>query len=254
MRQYIIAAVVATGVAVVGSSLSGCTSWWKQFESNPVAEVQSFEQGVQIVLNDAQLAWTIVQPYLPPATAAAINAQFVKAVADVNHALSVLNDAVQVAVAAQTSNPDFSTMMAAVTDAIAQVLAIIDQYTNLPIVMDGGAAVAANNGKAPMSPMLADAHAGLASLKAHWVPAKVVPVAAVKAPVAAPIVVVAAPPPVAPAVVAAPAPTPVVPAPLPTVVAPVAPAPTASAVPSAIPAKVVPAASVKVAPAASAKH
>jgi leucyl aminopeptidase (aminopeptidase T) len=176
-KPTLYALALMASIPVLGATVSCNSAWWKNFESNPVAEVQSFEQGVQVVLNDAQLAWTIVQPYLPPATAAAINLQFNNAVFAVNHALVALNDAVQAAVAAQNPNPDFSAMMASVTDAIAQVIAIIDQYTNLQIVTDGGATVTAtNNGKAPMSPMLVDAHAGLTSLKLHWVPAKVVPV------------------------------------------------------------------------------
>ena len=174
MRKSFIALALVASVPLLGATVSCGSAWWANFESNPEAQVTAFEQGVQVVLNDAQLAWSIVQSFLPTATAASINTQFTNAVFAVNHALAALNDAVQVAVAAQNATPNFTTLMAAVTDAVGQVIAIIDQYTNTPVViMDGGLAPAsgtANTGKAPMNPALADAHTGLASLKAHYLP------------------------------------------------------------------------------------
>jgi hypothetical protein len=184
-KSTVIALTLMASVPLMGATQACTSSWWANFSSNPAAVATAFEQGVQVVLNDAQLAWNSIQPFLPAGTAATINAQFNNAVFAVNHALTALNDAIAVAVAAQNSNPNFTAIMATVTDAVAQVIAIIDQYTAsspAPVaVADGGAAQVAtpNVGKAPMSPALVDAHAGLASLKAHYLPV-------VKATVAAP--------------------------------------------------------------------
>jgi hypothetical protein len=157
-------------VAAAATMGAGCNSaWWQALESNPVLQVQTFEQGVQVVLNEAQVAWTAdVQPLLPAASAAAITQQFENALFAANHALQVLNDAVATAVTAQTSSPSFTVIETAITDAISQVLAIVNQYeTNQPI--DAGAILATSKaGTAPVghaSPALADAYSGLAKLK-----------------------------------------------------------------------------------------
>ena len=166
MKKLIIGTAFLAAAATMGA---GCNSaWWQSFVSNPVLQVQTFEQGVQVVLNEAQLAWAVVLPLLPAANVAAITQQYENALFAVNHAVKVLNDAVTAAVSAQTSNPNFSALMAAVTDAIGQVLAIVNQYnTNSPI--DAGAILSATKG-APSSATsgtaaLADAYDGLAKLK-----------------------------------------------------------------------------------------
>lgn len=143
--------------AVPAVSVAGCAStWWTSFTNDPVQIVQSFEQGVQIALNDAAIAWSVVQPFLPAASAAQITQQYTNAVFAVNHSLQVLSDAVTAAVAAQTPNPDFSTLMTAVTDAVSQVLAIIQQYVATPpAAVDGGMAPIADSGTVAAKPIMA---------------------------------------------------------------------------------------------------
>jgi hypothetical protein len=153
----------AAVVPVVGAAVVGCNpQWWQNFVNDPAAQIQAFEQGVQIALNDAQVAWTVIQPYLPAASLAQITTQYQNAVFAVNHALTVLNDAVNAAIAAQQPTPDFTALMAAVTDAIAQVLAIIQQYSSGAPSGDGGATLVAGK---PMNPALYDAQAQLTKLK-----------------------------------------------------------------------------------------
>lgn len=155
---------IFTVVLVATMGVSGCATWWQNFQNDPVASIHSFEQGVQIVLSDAQIAWVVVQPMLPAANAAQITTQYNNAVFAVNHALTALNDAVNAAAAAKQPNPDFSKLMVAVTDAVGQVLAIIDQYKT-STAPSAGTAV-----KAPVSiPALDEAHAGLDNIKKHWI-------------------------------------------------------------------------------------
>ena len=162
MRKIVFALSLMVATPVLGTT-AGCNSaWWQSWSSNPVAIVQSFEQGVAIVLNAAQIAWAAIQPNLPPANAAAITQQYNNAVFAANHAIVVLNDAVTAAMAAQTPSPDFAMVMTAVTNAVAQVLAVVDQYlTNGPAAADAGAATSASNAATAM----ADAHAHLAKLQ-----------------------------------------------------------------------------------------
>ena len=120
------------------------SAWWQQFSSNPEAQVQSFEVTVQIGLNAAELAWPAILPLIPTANQAQANQQFTNAISTVNHLEQVLNDAVAVAVATKQSTPDFTAAMQAVGDALAQVIAIVNTYTQSPTpVGDGGITVSA---------------------------------------------------------------------------------------------------------------
>jgi hypothetical protein len=177
MRTHTVLALAFLAAAPLTAVTTACGSaWWQQFESNPEAQVQAFETGVQLVLSDAQIAWGIAQPFIPASSLQTVTTQYNNAVFAVNHAISVLNDAVTVAVNAQNATPSFTALMAAVTDAVTNVLAIIDQYTSTSIVLDGGAVASTSvAGKAPSSPALTEAHAGLTSLKAHYLPVTVVP-------------------------------------------------------------------------------
>lgn len=155
--------------AALGAALVGCNSqWWQNVINDPSAAVTAFEQGVQVALNDAAVAWAVVQPFLPPVSAAQITQQYHNAVFAVNHALVVLNDAVDAAIAAHQTTPDFSVLMAAVTDAVAQVLAIIQQYSSnssSTAPTDGGVAPVGGAAGKPMNPALYEAQAQLSKLK-----------------------------------------------------------------------------------------
>jgi hypothetical protein len=118
-------------LATVLAAAPGCaaaTAWWQEFQSNPVAQVQSFEQTVSIVISNAQIAFNFILPLLPANVQSKAQTDFADGVVTVNHALQVLNDAVQAAVDAKQPNPDFTAAIAAVEAAVTQVLAIVDQY------------------------------------------------------------------------------------------------------------------------------
>jgi hypothetical protein len=109
--------------------MAGCNSaWWQNFLNNPMAQVQTFEQGVQVALNAAQSAWAFILPLIPASAQAQATTQYNNAVSAVNHALQVLNDGVAAAVAAKQATFDATQFMQAVSDAVAQIIAIIDQY------------------------------------------------------------------------------------------------------------------------------
>ncbi len=173
MRKTILSAVLASTVVLGASSLHGCASWWQNFKDDPVAQVQAFEQGVQVVMADLQIAWTVLKPMLPPDTAAKVEAQYVRAVAAVNHALHALNDAVMVAVEAQEKRPDFAKLMVAVADAVGEVIKIIDLYRTAAPSADAGPPTAFGEAGATMGasrapadlPGLEDAKKGHAALK-----------------------------------------------------------------------------------------
>jgi hypothetical protein len=168
MRKSILTIALVASIPVLGATTAGCSqvlAWWQNFEQNPQAQVSSFEQGVQVAMNDAAIAWVFIQPYIPPQSLASVTAAYTNAIFTVNHAVQLLNDGVTAAINAQSANPNFGTLMAAVTDAVGQVLAILAQWQTPAAAGDAGAAVA---GKAPIHPAFLEAQASLASLKKNY--------------------------------------------------------------------------------------
>ena len=166
MRKTLVALTVST-ILGTGPGCAAFTSWWQTFENDPVAQVQTFEATIQVALNAAELAWPAILPVIPAASQAQAQLQFTNAVSAVNHAEQVLNDGVNAAVAAKQSNPNFTALMQAVSDAVSQVVAIVDLYNGTAGVV-GDAGLAAVAGKAPAAAQsVADLHAAKASLS-RW--------------------------------------------------------------------------------------
>ncbi len=161
-KLYVMVLTAAIGASSIGGVACG-SAWWTNFTQNPVAQVQQFEQGVQVALNDAQIAWVFVQPFIPANALPTVTQQYNNAVFAVNHALQVLNDAVNTAVNLQQSNPDFTALMTAVTDAVTSVLAIIQQYIH-PAPAADAAAAPAGGAAAPLHPAITEATGIVANL------------------------------------------------------------------------------------------
>ncbi len=150
MRKTFASFTLVAALGLGAAALPGCNSaWWQNITSNPVEAVQEFEAGINVAVSAAQLAWPAILQAIPAANQAQAQQQFTNALSSVNHAMQLLNDGVNAAVAAQTSNPNFTALMQAVSDAVAQVVAIVDTYTGTqpapaptPAV-DAGPAVAA---------------------------------------------------------------------------------------------------------------
>ena len=133
--------IVLAFLAFTSLSLTACGSWWSNFKSDPVAQVQTFQQSVQVALNIAQGVWNTLKPLLKPELQAAAQAKYDAGVLVVNKALYALNDAVNVAVETQQAHPDFLKLMADVSDAVAQVIAIVDEFKTMQVAQvagDGG--------------------------------------------------------------------------------------------------------------------
>jgi hypothetical protein len=164
MKKLLLILMLISTLGVTGCA--ALTSWWNNFKQDPVAQVQVFEQGVSVAISDATIAFQVIKNYLPANVQVQAQTDFDNAVVSVNHAMSALNDAVQAAVAAGTASPDFTALITDVTNAVAQVIAIVDQYTSAPPAPPS--ATAAFGPRPAVPPGLAEAKAGLAYLKAHW--------------------------------------------------------------------------------------
>jgi hypothetical protein len=143
----------------------GCAalkSWFDNFVKDPIAQIQAFEQEVQTILTTLEAAWQFILPLIPASAQPAAQQQYANAVASVGHAEAVLQDAVKGAVAAkQEPMPDFAGLTQAITDAVSQVIAVIDTYGgNIPMTLiDGGV-----GGARPRPPGLDEARARNARL------------------------------------------------------------------------------------------
>jgi hypothetical protein len=84
------------------------------------------------VLAIADVSWNSIKPYLPAETLVKVQPRYDQAVLTVNKSLLILDDAVQVAIEAKNPNPDFSKLIAAVSDAVVQVVAIINEFKATP--------------------------------------------------------------------------------------------------------------------------
>ena len=70
MKKIILASALVLGIGIGVPTTTGCNSaWWQNFQNDPVAGVHTFEQGVVIALNGAQLAWATILPLLPASVA-----------------------------------------------------------------------------------------------------------------------------------------------------------------------------------------
>jgi hypothetical protein len=154
MKKTIIA--IAIGLSMAG--LGCAANWYQQFESNAPAIIASFESVEQTVLNDIAVAWSAIN-IITPLPASAVT-QYNNAVVAVNDAVSALNSALEAAALSQQPISNLSALMADVTNAVAQVLAIINEY---------GGNVSAKHGQTVSQPIpgLADANAGYVQLR-NW--------------------------------------------------------------------------------------
>jgi hypothetical protein len=99
--------------------------------NNAVTTAQQVEIVANTVISDAQIAWAVISPALPAATAAQAQADFAAGLFAAQKAVLVLADAIQGAQAVNTANPDFTAAMQAVTDAIGQIVAIVNNFKSL---------------------------------------------------------------------------------------------------------------------------
>ncbi len=138
-------AVCVAGAVEIGCPPANSPSWWQNYLQNPVEQTQSFEEGVNVVLQGLQVAWTFVQPLIPAAQQATATQAYLAGVASVTNAEQILLDAAQAIVAAGGTDAgpaNIQALMQDVSNAISSVIAIVQQWqTILATHTDGGAGV-----------------------------------------------------------------------------------------------------------------
>lgn len=125
-RHVVIAAALAVTPAVAGTAAIGCSQ--PVVPTNIIAAAEAVAQTAATVIADAQAVWPLVLASIPAAQQSSAQNAFDKAVFAANHAILALNDAIQVAIAANATNPDFTAIFSQVADAVAQVVSIIQSF------------------------------------------------------------------------------------------------------------------------------
>lgn len=131
----LLVAACAAGALEIGCPPANSPSWWQNFLQDPVEQTQSFEQGVNVVLQGIQVAWAFVQPLIPAAQQATVTQAYLTGVSSVTNAEQILLDAAQ-AIAAAGGSPDagqanIQALMQDVSNAISSVLAIVQQWQTI---------------------------------------------------------------------------------------------------------------------------
>lgn len=112
---------------IIGVSLTAC-SQQPVFPTSAIAAAETAAQTATTVVSDAQAAWPIVKAFLPLVDQSAAQDAFDKGVFAVNHAILTLDDAINAAIAANTPNPDFSALLSSLSDGIAQIVSVVQEF------------------------------------------------------------------------------------------------------------------------------
>jgi hypothetical protein len=121
MKAHLAVVLIALGV-VIGTS--GCGSTLPAV----IQEAQLFETGVQVALETAEALWPGIVTLLPVAQQTVANAAYQDAVVTANGTLATLNDAITVAEDSGNPIANIAALTAAVSDALDQVLTVINQF------------------------------------------------------------------------------------------------------------------------------
>jgi len=112
-------------LAIMLTTSMGCATWWANFKANPAAQVAAVVDTIHTIVNIADIVFGTIKPQIPQADQADAQAAFDKAVLAVNHAVGVLQAAVQTAVD-QGQGLDISKLFADATKAADELQALID--------------------------------------------------------------------------------------------------------------------------------
>lgn len=129
------------GAVVGGASISSCRPG-VVVPPNAIAIAQTVSATAQAIVNDAQVVWPAIEATIPTASQATAQDAFTKAVFTANHVILTLNDAIRLAAATNTLDPDFTAIFSELADAVAQIVSIVHDFQT--VSPDGGVDVASD--------------------------------------------------------------------------------------------------------------
>ena len=117
----------STGLVLIGATAAAaCTP---AQAANVISTIEGYLQYIGTFVSVAQGIWAVISPLLGPSAAPAANAQFQKAVNDVNDAAVAMEDVLSAARIANSPNPNVAALVAQCTAAVDAVVSAITQYS-----------------------------------------------------------------------------------------------------------------------------
>jgi hypothetical protein len=139
MKKIILGIALCATPVVVGATTVDCSGSIQNVVTSAVITAQEVVSVANTVVADAQVAWPIVYALIPASAQPAAQTAYNNAVLTANSAIMALADAIQAAQAVSQTDPNFTAAIQAVSNAIAQIIAIVNQYTGTTPAVDGGA-------------------------------------------------------------------------------------------------------------------
>jgi hypothetical protein len=109
------------------TSTVGCSQ--PTIPTSAIAVAQGVAQTATTIVADAQSVWPVIYAAIPASQQAAAQTVFNGAIFTANHAILALDDAISAAIAANNTTPNFAAIYSSLADAVAQVVAIVQQFT-----------------------------------------------------------------------------------------------------------------------------
>jgi len=120
-------------------TLVGCSpAWWQTASENPAMVASSLSVQVHTFLGSAEIVYAAVSALLPADKKAEIDAQYQKATVAVNHALTALEDAAQVAQETHADKPNLAKEVSGVLAAVQELSALVDLFKSSAAPKVGG--------------------------------------------------------------------------------------------------------------------
>ena len=127
-----ITVAAALTVVLPATTLTGCNQ--PIVPTNAIQAAEEVAQTAATVVADAEVVWPIVYAAIPSANQAAAQNAYNEGLFTVNHTILALNDAIAAAIAANTPNPNFTAVIAQLSQAVASIVAIVQQFMT-PVVV-----------------------------------------------------------------------------------------------------------------------
>ena len=102
--------------------------------TNAITAAETASATAAAVVADAEVVWPVIYASIPAASQAAAQSAYNEGLFTANHAILALNDAIAAAVAANTPNPNFTTVIGQLSDAVGSIVAIVQQFMAAPAV------------------------------------------------------------------------------------------------------------------------
>lgn len=141
--------ILALCLVLVVSTAACQSTWWKDFTTNPVTQTETVLSIATSIQGAATITFNQILPRIPAERQPDAQKRFDHASMTLTTAIILVRDAVAAAAQAKEDKPDFSLIIAKVTEAISNIKTIIGEVKGLvaaPVAVAAAPALAAPDG------------------------------------------------------------------------------------------------------------